>query len=275
MFVNINGKDIPEYCGKPFIKISSGTVLSEYKKKADFFVMHNKLGDFILCGREYPIYTAYACIDSKHISKKRRNGNKNKNMPDFFYKTYDFIKGKYLYNNCHLIGYQLCGDKTKENLIIGTRYMNEIGMLHFEKMVADYVKSTGNHVLYRVTPVFNEDEQLIKGVQIEAYSLEDKGTGICFNVFIYNVQPGVSINYKNGDSKEVIDWYGKMFSQNNMYTNKEKGTQNYILNTDAHKFHNPDCNLVDQMNDENKKEFKYPRQFLLDNGYKPCKNCKP
>lgn len=275
MFANINGKEIPEYYGKPYIKISSKTIFPENEKKHDFFVIHNKLGDLKIGGREYPIYTAYACIDSEHISKKRRNGNKNKNMPEFFYKTYDFIKGKYLYNNCHLIGYQLCGDKTKENLIIGTRYMNEIGMLHFEKKVADYVKSTGNHVLYRVTPVFNEDEQLIKGVQIEAYSLEDKGTGMCFNVFIYNVQPGVSIKYKNGDSKEVHDWCGKTFTKNNTYTDEEKGTQNYILNADTHKFHNPDCNLVDQINGKNKKEFKYPRQFLMDNGYKPCKNCKP
>ena len=95
--------------------------------------------------------------------------------------------------------------------------MNEIGMQNFEDEVKVYVENTGNHVLYRVTPVFNENDQLIKGVQMEAYSLEDEGLGICFNVFIYNVQPGVSINYENGDSKEVDEWCSKMFTRNSMY----------------------------------------------------------
>ena len=114
---------------------------------------------------------------------------------------YDIVDGKYLYNRCHLIGYQLSGENANEqNLITGTRYMNVEGMLPFENLVADYVQETGNHVLYRVTPVFTGDNLLADGVQMEALSVEDEGAGICFNVFVYNVQPGININYATGES---------------------------------------------------------------------------
>lgn len=114
---------------------------------------------------------------------------------------YDCVDGKYLYNRCHLIGYQLTAENANEKkLITGTRYLNIDGMLPFENMVADYVKETSNHVLYRVTPLFDGNNLLANGVLMEAWSLEDKGAGICFNVFCYNVQPGININYSNGDS---------------------------------------------------------------------------
>jgi DNA-entry nuclease len=114
---------------------------------------------------------------------------------------YDIVDGKYLYNRCHLIGYQLTAENAnKQNLITGTRYLNVEGMLPFENMVADYVKETGNHVAYRVTPLFDGDNLLASGVVIEGYSIEDKGEGICFNVFAYNIQPGVVIDYANGES---------------------------------------------------------------------------
>ena len=114
---------------------------------------------------------------------------------------YDIVDGKYLYNRCHLIGYQLSGENANEqNLITGTRYMNVEGMLPFENLVADYVQETGNHVLYRVTPVFTGDNLLADGVQMEALSVEDEGAGICFNVFVYNVQAGVNIDYATGES---------------------------------------------------------------------------
>lgn len=114
---------------------------------------------------------------------------------------YDIVDGKYLYNRCHLIGYQLSGENANEqNLITGTRYMNVEGMLPFENMVADYVQETGNHVLYRVTPVFTGNNLLADGVQLEALSVEDKGADICFNVFVYNVQPGINIDYATGES---------------------------------------------------------------------------
>ena len=114
---------------------------------------------------------------------------------------YDFVDGKYLYNRCHLIGYQLTGENANErNLITGTRYMNTKGMLYFENMVADYVKETNNHVLYRVTPVYEGGNLVADGVIMEAMSVEDEGLDIEFNVFVYNVQPGVNINYANGKS---------------------------------------------------------------------------
>ena len=109
--------------------------------------------------------------------------------------------GKYLYNRCHLIGFQLTGENANEqNLITGTRYMNVEGMLPFENEVADYIEETNNHVLYRVTPDFQGDELVARGVQIEAYSVEDGGEGICFNVYVYNIQPGIEIDYMTGES---------------------------------------------------------------------------
>jgi len=117
--------------------------------------------------------------------------------------TYDFVDGKYLYNRCHLIGYQLSGENAnKNNLITGTRYLNIEGMLGFEDEVAEYVKATDNHVMYRVTPIFEGDNLVASGVLMEGYSVEDKGTGVCFNVYAYNVQPGVEIDYATGISWE-------------------------------------------------------------------------
>ena len=115
---------------------------------------------------------------------------------------YDCVDGKYLYNRCHLIGFQLAGENANEkNLITGTRYLNVTGMLPFENDVADYVQRTDNHVLYRVTPVFVGTELVARGVQMEAYSVEDAGDGVCFNIFAYNVQPGVVIDYATGESR--------------------------------------------------------------------------
>ena len=117
---------------------------------------------------------------------------------------YDGIDGKFLYNRCHLIGYQLTAENANEkNLITGTRYLNVTGMLPFENMVADYVKETKGHVLYRVTPVFYQDELVARGVKMEGWSVEDNGEGVCFNVFVYNVQPGISICYVDGTSSRI------------------------------------------------------------------------
>ena len=115
---------------------------------------------------------------------------------------YDIVDGKYLYNRCHLIGYQLTAENAnKENLITGTRYLNVEGMLPFENQVVEYVRETKNHVLYRVTPIFKGENLVASGVNIEAKSVEDDGKGVCFNVYVYNVQPGIEIDYKTGASK--------------------------------------------------------------------------
>lgn len=112
---------------------------------------------------------------------------------------FDIVDGKYLYNRSHLIGWQLSGENDNEkNLATGTRFFNVDGMLPFENLVADYIKNTGNHVLYRVTPIFYEDELVMRGLQMEAYSVEDDGAGVLYNVFVYNAQPGIYIDYLTG-----------------------------------------------------------------------------
>ena len=116
---------------------------------------------------------------------------------------YDCVEGKYLYNRCHLIGFQLAGENAnKRNLITGTRYLNIEGMLPFENLVADYVKETGNHVMYRVTPLFDGDDLVAHGVLMEGWSVEDEGEGVCFCVYAYNAQPGIIIDYQTGESRE-------------------------------------------------------------------------
>lgn len=176
---------------------------------------------------------------------------------------YDNVDGKYLYNRCHLIGFQLTGENANvKNLITGTRYMNTQGMLPFENMVADYVKETNNHVAYRVTPIFSGNDMLARGVQMEAYSIEDKGEGICFNVFCYNVQPDIIIDYATGKSE-----YHKSSVEPSIVT--------YILNTNTHKFHYKSCTSVEQINKEYKQETDKSREEIIAMGYYPCGNCNP
>lgn len=273
----VNGEKIREYYGKPYVELNDNEPnFPESERKERFFEEYNEFFSFKKCNKEYIIYAAYACIEKNHMPTEKRKGNRNKKVPKCYAAEYDFIKGKQLYNNCHLIGYQLSGNESdKRNLIIGTRYMNEKGMSPFENEVANYVQNTGNHVLYRVTPVFDEKNQLAKGVQMEAFSVEDKGEGICFNVFVYNVQPGVIINYEDGSSKADDEWCSKIFTRNNIYTDKEKGTQDYILNMNTNIFHKPGCKRVSNIKLDHKLSFNWPRQFLIDNGCKMCGNCKP
>ena len=183
---------------------------------------------------------------------------------------YDIVDGKYLYNRCHLIGYQLSAENANtKNLITGTRYMNVQGMLPFENMVADYVKETNNHVLYRVTPIFDGTNLVAKGVQMEAKSVEDKGAGICFNVFVYNVQPGITIDYSTGAS-----WLVNSTKEPETSSTPEI-TVTYIYNKNTKKFHRVGCYSVDQMKESNKGYFEGSRSDMIQRGYSPCKNCNP
>ena len=192
---------------------------------------------------------------------------------------YDIVDGKYLYNRCHLIGFQLTGENAnKENLITGTRYMNVEGMLPFEKMVAAYIKETENHVMYRATPIYEKDNLVANGVLMEAFSVEDKGDGICFCVYVYNNQPGILINYRNGDSR-LDD--GNAFpdeddeTNNNDGNNSDQGgkTEDYlVINTNSGKFHKPSHYPSDSANAE--VTYKTPEELMLD-GYSPCGTCKP
>jgi DNA-entry nuclease len=177
---------------------------------------------------------------------------------------YDVVNGKYLYNRSHLIGWQLSAENdNKSNLITGTRYFNVEGMLPFENMVADYVKETDNHVLYRVTPLFEGEELVARGVQMEAWSVEDEGDGVCFNVYIYNVQPGVAIDYATGESK--LD--EAALNQGEQET--------FVLNINSKKFHNPECSGAKDMKAENRQDYTGTRDLLVAQGYQPCGVCKP
>ena len=191
----------------------------------------------------------YACIGQDLMPTEDRESISEVTPSGWNNKEYDFVDGGWLYNRCHLIGFQLTGENANEkNLITGTRSMNVDGMLLFENMTADYIKETGNHVMYRVTPVFEGDELVPRGVLMEGKSVEDNGEGILFNVFVYNVQPGVEINYMTGDSK-LTEAGGSESSEQNSAEGE------YILNTNTKKFHLPDCSSVTDMDEDNREDF--------------------
>lgn len=220
---------------------------------------------------------------------------------------YDIVDGKYLYNRCHLIGYQLAGENANEkNLITGTRYLNMEGMLPFEDQVADYVQDTGNHVLYRVTPQYEGDNLVAEGVQMEGYSVEDQGEGISFNIFAYNVQPGIRIDYETGESEQTetgknvqgntgdanVSEDGQIQQATGNKTPKNRKAEKsndmdeisgegeaekkeYVINTNTKKFHDPSCSSVKDTLAKNRKAVTESRDILVQQGYEPCKKCKP
>ena len=191
-YYNIN--DIPDYNGKIYVTINNDI---PYFEKEDYttesFERYSKQDELKRCG------VAYANICKEIMPKEEREDISEIYPTGWIQEKYD---GEYLYNRCHLIGHQLAGENAnKFNLITGTRYFNVSGMLPFENRVANYIDNNpNNHVLYRVTPIFEGDNLVAKGVQMEAYSVEDNGMGVCFNVFIYNVQPGINIDYATGKS---------------------------------------------------------------------------
>lgn len=195
---SISLTDIPEYSGSPYVEINGNEPLFTEKQKeiTESFETYAELDNLGRCG------VTFACIGEDLMPTGERGEIGQVKPTGWHTVKYDFVDGRYLYNRCHLIGWQLTGENAnRSNLITGTRYMNVDGMLPFENMVDDYIEETGNHVLYRVTPLFVEDELVARGVTIEAYSVEDDGEGICFYVYCYNVQPGVRIDYATGKSK--------------------------------------------------------------------------
>lgn len=189
--------NLPVYSGEAYVELNDN--VPSFSKKdmtTKAFEKYSELDDLGRCG------AAYANVCRKTMPTEER-GNIGMIKPSGWQTVkYDNVDGKYLYNRCHLIGYQLTAENANEkNLITGTRYMNIEGMLPFENMVADYIDETDNHVLYRVTPIFKGDNLLASGMQMEAYSVEDKGKRVSFNVYCYNVQPGIEINYSDGTSR--------------------------------------------------------------------------
>lgn len=201
-----NGEDVPSVDLGNIPAFDGSTAYVVINDNQPFFeedeivkVAYEKYGELDALGR---CTVAIACV-GKDIMPTEERGSIGSVKPSGWQTVkYDFISGKYLYNRCHLIGYQLTGENAnKQNLITGTRYLNIEGMLPFEDMVADYVKETGNHVMYRVTPIYDGDNLVASGVLMEAWSVEDNGEGICFNIYAYNAQPGVIINYATGESE--------------------------------------------------------------------------
>lgn len=227
------------------------------------FESYSELDNLGRCG------SAFACIGVDLMPTEERGTIGQVKPSGWKTKKYNIVDGKYLYNRCHLIGYQLSGENANEkNLITGTRYMNVEGMLPFENMVAEYVRETNNHVMYRVTPVFEGNNLLAKGVQMEAYSVEDKGKGVSFNVFVYNIQPGIEIDYADGSSHLAGETETNTEKKNTKY-------ENYILNTNSKKFHYPSCTSVADTKEKNKESYNGTRDWLTNNGYSPCGICKP
>ena len=189
--------DIPDYAGKPYAIMNDNIpFFTKSNLPTTSFEYYSELDELGRCG------VACANIGQDLMPTEEREGIGQIKPSGWQTIKYDNVDGKYLYNRCHLVGYQLSGENANEkNLITGTRYLNVQGMLPFEDMIADYVKETGNHVLYRVTPVFDEDDLLAYGVLMEGWSVEDEGDGICFDVFVYNVQPDIVIDYATGNSQ--------------------------------------------------------------------------
>ncbi len=184
------------YTGEPYVVVNDNVPTFTAKEKTTkAYETYGKLDRLGRCR------AAMACLGKELMPTEKRGAIGSVKPTGWQTAKYDFVDGKYLYNRCHLIGYQLSGENAnRRNLITGTRYLNVEGMLPFENMTADYIHETGNHVLYRVTPIFFGDNLVASGVQMEAFSVEDDGDGICFHVYCYNVQPGVTIDYATGEN---------------------------------------------------------------------------
>lgn len=271
--------NIPAYSGQAYVELNGNQpTFTEDELVTESFETYSPLDSLGRCG------VAYANVGLDTMPTEERGSIGQVKPSGWQTVKYDCVDGKYLYNRCHLIGYQLTAENAnKENLITGTRYLNVEGMLPFENLVADYVKETENHVLYRVTPIFEGDNLVASGVQMEAMSVEDKGEGVCFNVYCYNAQPGVAIDYATGDSWLEGDAPASSGSDSSAVpeetssgsTSTAEQEQEYVLNTSSKKFHLPDCSGVTSMSPENRQDYTGTRQSLIDQGYSPCGTCKP
>lgn len=279
---DISMETIPEYDGEPYVVIDDNEPnFTEEELQPEAYETYGTLDALGRCS------TAEASIGEGLMPTEKRGAIGQVKPTGWHTVKYDMVEGKYLYNRCHLIGYQLTAENANEkNLITGTRYMNTEGMLPFENMVADYIKETGNHVMYRVTPVFEGENLVASGVQMEAESVEDQGADLSFNVYVYNVQPGVEIDYKTGESWEANELLPAS-KNSDKAGNAVSGTasdkdssdpvseQTYILNTSSKKFHKESCSGVKSMKEKNKKVYTGKREEVIEQGYAPCGNCHP
>lgn len=244
--------DVAEYDGVPYCIIHDNVPMFKSSEiTTSSFETYSELDSLGRCG------VCTACVGKDLMPTSSRESISEITPTGWVNNKYDFIDGGYIYNRCHLLGFQLTGENANEyNLITGTRYMNVEGMLPFENMVADYVKETNEHCMYRVTPIFENNNLVASGVLMEAYSVEDKGDSICFCVYCYNVQPGVKIDYATGENK-----LAKM--------------PTYIVNLKTNKFHKPGCESCQAISSANKFVTFSSREDLIQRGYSPCQICKP
>lgn len=265
---NISLDSIPAFEGKAFVSVNGGVpFFTQDEYTTSPFESYAPLDALGRCG------VAYANICRELMPTEERGSIGQVKPSGWQTAKYDFVDGKYLYNRCHLIGFQLAGENANEqNLITGTRYLNIQGMLPFENMVADYVKETGNHVLLRVTPIYDGSNLLASGVLMEGYSVEDRGDGILFCVYAYNVQPGVVINYANGDNRLATEDETQPSTESESLAGNPTG---YIINKSSKVFHTVDCSSTANMSEENKEYTTRSAEDLLADNYTPCGRCKP
>lgn len=286
-------RDVPAFEGNPYVYVNDGEpTFTDEQRAAE--PGHEHYGELDELGR---CTAAFAVVGPETQPTEKRGSIGEIRPSGWQMAKYDFVEGKYLFNRCHLLGYQLTGENANpQNLITGTRYLNVQGMLPFENAVADYVDATGNHVLMAVTPVFEGSELVARGVHMMAESVEDGGEGVAFNVFCYNVQPGVVIDYGTGasmleeDATPLPDVSGaesapdaasegagarEASEKGATGSDEGKGVAEYVLNTNSRKFHLPSCSSVGQMSPKNREDVEDTRENLIANGYDPCKRCNP
>lgn len=275
--------DIPPFSNTPYCEVNNNKpFFTDEEITTQFYEYYPDLDSLRRCG------ACIACISLDMMPTTEREGIGMVKPSGWHLDKYDFVDGKYLFNRCHLIGYQLTGENANlSNLITGTRYMNNQGMLPFENKTAGYIRSTGNHVMYRITPVFDGDNLVATGVLMEAYSVEDNGQGLCFNVFCYNAQPGVVIDYSTGENhldenSDVIildpfveDPAEPPVIDRDMPDSEDNQSQTYILNKNTKKIHYPWCSSVEDMAEHNKQEYTGDINEIIGQGYSPCKRCNP
>lgn len=284
-----SSSSVGEYTGKAYVAVNGNIpYFTEDELTTTSFELYSNLDALGRCG------TVYASIGQDLMPTEERGSIGMVKPTGWHTVRYDdLVDGKYLYNRCHLIGFQLTGENANtKNLITGTRYLNIEGMLPFENMVADYIEETGNHVMYRVTPIFEGNNLLASGVLMEGYSVEDNGDGICYCIYAYNAQPGIEIDYATGESKLAESAQPEQTPtvvvptptptpepEEQPSDEPDPGNQssqaNYILNTNTKKFHYPSCSSVDDMKEKNKQEFFGTRDEAVAQGYSPCGRCKP
>jgi len=273
---------IPAYTGKAYVAINNNSPFftPEQLVNKTSFETYSNLDSLGRCG------VAFANIGFDLMPTASRGSIGSVKPSGWHTVKYDCVDGKYLYNRCHLIGFQLTAENANnKNLITGTRCLNIEGMLPFENMVADFVKETKNHVMYRITPIFTDSNLLASGVLMEGYSVEDAGKGIKFCVYAYNAQPGVTITYSNGESQgPAVAAQVPTPAPTPALTpapapaptpTPTPVTETYVLNTSTKKFHKPSCGSVNTIKESNKGTYTGSKDDLIKQGYSPCGNCHP